>query len=101
MIKAFGNRILAEMIDSPDGFKKTASGLLINDKDMTTEAVRPRWFKIYATGPDVTFVSEGQYVMVAHGRWSPGVKISEDLKIYLLDNEECLMVSDENPMEKV
>jgi hypothetical protein len=33
-VKAFGDRILALMVDRPIGFKKSKSGLLIVDKDM-------------------------------------------------------------------
>ena len=97
-LKAFGNRILANMIDRPDGYKKTYGGLLMNDKDAESTSIRPRWFKIKSIGEEVDFVNEGQYVLVAHGRWSNGVEVDGD-KIYLLDNEEILGTSDTNPME--
>jgi co-chaperonin GroES (HSP10) len=96
-IKAFGDKVLAIMVDNPSGFKKTKSGIILKDEDMTASAVRPRWFKIYSTGEKIDWVVEGQYVLVAHGRWSNGVKVNDDLKIYLLDNEEMLMVSDTKP----
>ena len=99
-IKAMRDKVLAEMIDKPSGFKKTKSGIFINDKDSTTDAIRPRWFKVYSVGEGVDWIKEGQYVWVSHGRWSNGVKINDDLKLYLLDNEECLMVSDDNPVEE-
>jgi len=41
-IKAFGDRILALMVDKPTGYKKSKSGLLIADKDMDTNSIRPR-----------------------------------------------------------
>lgn len=99
-LRAMREKILAEMVDKPEGFKKTKSGIFINDKDATTDAIRPRWFKVYSVGEGIDWIKEGQYVWVAHGRWSNGVKIDDDLKLYLLDNEECLMVSDENPVEE-
>lgn len=98
-IKAVGDRVLASMIDSPDGYKATSSGILIDDKDASANAIRPRWFKVYALGPKADdAISVGQYVYVAHGRWSNGIKMSTGEKIYQLDNEEILAVSDENPM---
>ena len=98
-VRAIGDRVLALMIDSPDGYKATKSGILVNDKDATEDAVRPRWFKVYSLGPTANKgISVGQYVYVAHGRWTHGIKI-DDEKIYSLDNEEILAVSDENPME--
>lgn len=96
-VQAIGDKILAEMIDKPENFKQTRSGIYIAEKDGTTSAIRNRWFKIHAVGPDVDFVSEDQYVLVEHGRWSAGMKVSDDLKLYLLDNKDCLAVSDEEP----
>lgn len=97
-IQALSNKILAEMIDSPNAFRKTKSGLYIGDKDGTTDAIRPRWFKVYSVGEGIDWIKEGQYVFVAHGRWSNGVKINDDLKLYLLDNEECLATQETDPM---
>lgn len=99
-VKAFGNRVLAEMIDSPENFKRTKSGLYISDKDGSADAIRPRWFKVYSVGEEVNEVAPGQYVYVEHGRWSKGMKVDDDLKLYLLDNKDMLMVSDENPIEE-
>jgi co-chaperonin GroES (HSP10) len=98
-IKAVGDKVLALMIDSPDGYRATKSGILVDDKDATSNAVRPRWFEVYAIGPKSDeSISVGQYVYVAHGRWTHGIEISNK-KIYSLDNEEILAVSDKNPME--
>ena len=47
--------------------------------------------KIYSVGDDVDFCTEGDYVLVAHGRWSRGVEIGPDEKVWLLDNKDCLM----------
>ena len=98
-IKATANKILAEMIDKPGEEKTTAGGLILKEKDATEAAVRPRWFKVYSVGSEIDWIKEGEYVMVAHGRWSNGLKIDEDLKLYLIDNDECLAVNDTNPME--
>ena len=96
-IRAFGDRVLATMIDRPDGYKKTSSGLLLNDKDGDVNAIRPRWFQVKSVGERVDFVAEGQYVLVAHGRWSKGMELGDE-KIYLLDNEEILGTSETNPI---
>jgi co-chaperonin GroES (HSP10) len=98
VIKAMRNKILAEMIDKPDQENKTAGGIIITEKDATESAVRPRWFKVYSVGDDIDWLEENAYVLVAHGRWSTGMKVSNDLKLYLLDNKDCLMVSEKNPM---
>lgn len=99
IVKALPNKILAEMIDRPDGYKKTKTGIFLNDQDATTDAIRPRWFKVYSVGEEIDWIKKDQYVYVAHGRWSNGVKINDNLKLYLLDNDECLAVQDVNPIE--
>lgn len=100
-VRAIGERILAEVIERPQDYRQTKSGLYIADKDGTERAIRPRWFKIYSIGPDNTMgLSEGQYVYVEHGRWTREVKVTEELKIVMLDNKDILLVSDENPVEE-
>jgi co-chaperonin GroES (HSP10) len=96
-IKAFGDRIIADMIDSPELMKQTQSGIYINDKDGSTDAIRPRWFKVLSVGPRVDAIEVNQYVFVDHGRWTRGINV-DDTKIYRLDNKDILLVSDEDPM---
>ena len=98
-VKAMRNKILAEMIDDPGEETTTAGGIILLEKDGTENAVRPRWFQVYSVGDDIDWLTEGAYVLVDHGRWSNGIKVDEELKIYLLDNKDCLMVSEENPMD--
>lgn len=97
-IKAMRDKILALMIDDPDAEIKTKGGLIIKQNDGDVGSIRPRWFQVYSLGEDIDWLKEGQYVLVDHGRWSRGVTLDKDIKIYLLDNKDCLMVSDEDPM---
>ena len=97
-VKAMRNKILAEMIDDPGEETTTAGGIILLEKDGTENAVRPRWFQVYSVGDDIDWLTEGAYVLVDHGRWSNGMKIDNELKVYLLDNKDCLMVSENNPM---
>jgi len=98
-VRALKEKILAEMIDKPGVEKTTAGGIIIKDNDMTESSVRPRWFKVYSVGDGIDWITEGKYVLVDHGRWSNGMKVSDDLKLYLLDNKDCLAASDDNPMD--
>lgn len=98
-VKALPGKILAVMIEKPDGLRKTAGGIILKDKDNDVSGIRPRWFQVHTVGNDIDWLNEGQYVYVDHGRWSNGVKV-EDLTLHLLDNNDCLMVSDENPLEE-
>ena len=89
------DKVLAKMIDGFGHFK-TTSGIIIEEKNMTGGSIRPRWFKILFTGPKQKSVQPGEYVLMAHGRWSRGVDYDGD-KLYFLDNDEMLAVSDEAP----
>jgi len=99
-IKPIHDKVLSKMIDG-FGEKKTAGGLIIQEKDGTADAIRPRWFEVVYVGPEQKDVNPGEYVLVAHGRWSRGVTIdpADDYKLYFLDNDEMLAVSDELPNE--
>jgi co-chaperonin GroES (HSP10) len=96
-IKAMRDKILAEMPEKIGTEKTTAGGIILTEKDGTEEAIKPRWFKVHSIGEGIDWITEGAYVLVAHGRWSLGMKIDEELTVHLLDNKDCLMVSDTDP----
>lgn len=101
MIKAMPEKILAYMIESPGGHRKLASGILLPDKDAEASGIRPRWFKVFSVGERIDWITEGEYVLVEHGRWSNGMTVDEeDNKVYLLDNNGCLATQDTNPLEE-
>jgi hypothetical protein len=55
--------------------------------------------QVYSIGPQAnTELKVGQYVMVAHGRWTRGINITDeegDKTIRCVDPKDCLLVSDE------
>ncbi len=76
----------------------TNSGIILPGDDTKLSGIRPRWAKVYAIGPKQKSVSVGQYVLIAHGRWTRGVKIEDhegEKTIRKVDPNEILMVSDE------
>lgn len=78
----------------------TSSGIILHGDDGTTAGIRPRWGQIYRVGPEQKQVREGQWVCVAHGRWTRGIEIEDtDGKrtIRRVDPEDILLVSDEPP----
>ena len=79
----------------------TATGIVLMNDDMKSSGIRPRWGRVYAVGPDQTDVKVGQYICIAHGRWTRGVKINDGtgkLTVRKVDNNDILLVSDE-PVE--
>jgi len=80
----------------------TQSGLiLLNDNGKGT-GIRPRWGQVYAIGPDQKDVAVGQWICVAHGRWTRGLEV-EDAEgkrtIRKIDPNDILLVSDELPQD--
>jgi len=66
----------------------------------TTAGIRPRWGQIYAVGPDQKDVTVGQWICVAHGRWTRGIEIEDQQgrkTIRKIDPKDILLVSDEPP----
>lgn len=78
----------------------TSSGIILHSDDGTTAGIRPRWGQVYRVGPGQTTVREGQWICVAHGRWTRGVTIddgSSEKTVRRIDPEDILLVSDEPP----
>jgi co-chaperonin GroES (HSP10) len=84
--------------DMEFGERITQSGLIMPNDDMKSSGIRPRWAKVYAIGPKQKDVKVGQYIYIAHGRWTRGITIETpegEKVIRKVDNNDVLLVSDE------
>lgn len=77
----------------------TTSGIILPNDNGTSLGIRPRWGRVYAIGPKQTDVKVGQWIMVAHGRWTRGIDIDDgEVKhkrtIRKIDPEDILLISD-------
>ena len=75
----------------------TQSGLILANDNGTTLGIRPRWGRVYAVGDQQKHVRVGQWIMVAHGRWTRGIELEENGKkvtIRKIDPKDILLVSD-------
>ena len=82
------------------GETKTKGGIILMDDDGTAEGIHPRWAKVYAIGKQQKDVKIGQWVMVAHGRWSRAFKVAKsggELEVRMIDENDILLVSDNEP----
>ena len=73
--------------------------LLLNDNGKST-GIRPRWGQVYAVGPDQHDVRVGEWVCVAHGRWTRGIDIEDENGKHTLrrvDPKDILLSADELP----
>lgn len=74
--------------------------VLLNDNGKST-GIRPRWGRVYAVGPKQKEVKVGQWICVAHGRWTRGLDIEDESgkrTIRKIDPKDILMVSDAEEM---
>src|SRR5210317_14849 len=82
------------------GEMRTKGGIILNDDDGTESGIHPRWAKVYAIGDQQDDVKVGQWVMVAHGRWSRALKVKKndvELEVRMIDENDILLLSDEEP----
>jgi co-chaperonin GroES (HSP10) len=82
------------------GETKTAGGIILTDDDGTESGIHPRWAKVYAVGKEQEDVEVGQWLLIAHGRWSRALKVKKnsiELEVRMIDENDILLVSDDEP----
>ena len=82
------------------GETKSKGGIILMDDDGSAGGIHPRWAKVYAVGNQQDDVKVGQWLMVAHGRWSRAFKVRKDgieLEVRMIDENDILLVSDDEP----
>jgi co-chaperonin GroES (HSP10) len=75
--------------------------VLLNDNGKSS-GIRPRWGCVYAVGPEQQDVRVGEWILVAHGRWTRGLDIEDDAgkhTIRKIDPKDILMSADERPTD--
>ena len=93
-IKPLRERILAELLGLEE--RKSAGGIILKSDNGKDQGIRPRWALIKYVGEGIDWVKPGDYVLVAHGRWTRALEIEDETgqktKIVRLDNDEILGV---------
>ena len=80
----------------------TSSGIILPSDNGKSSGVRPRWGRVWAVGPEQKDVTVGQWICVAHGRWTRGVDIVDDghsMTIRKVDPKDILLISDTEPQD--
>ena len=97
-IKPLKKRVLVS--DMHFGETKSKGGIILVDDDGSESGIHPRWAKVYRIGDQQEDVRIGQWVLVAHGRWSRALKVKKDdseLEVRMIDENDILLVSDDEP----
>lgn len=95
-IEAIGDHVLVSDMNFKG--RTLSSGIIVIGDDGRTSGIRPRWAEVYAVGPDQRDIQVGQWILVAHGRWTRGTKIEDDSGVHVIrriDPEDILLISDE------
>ena len=82
------------------GETKSKGGIILVDDDGSEGGIHPRWAEVYAIGNKQEDVKVGQWILVSHGRWSRALKVKKDnveLEVRMIDEDDILLVSDEEP----
>jgi co-chaperonin GroES (HSP10) len=77
-------------------------GIILPNDNGTSKGIRPRWGQVYAVGPQQQEVQVGQWVCVAHGRWTRGLDIEDESgkrTIRKVDPKDLLLVANERPLD--
>lgn len=82
VLTACKGKVMVSDIDY--GEQVTESGIVIQSDDGKLRGIRSRWAKVYSVGEDITDIKEGEWILVAHGRWSRTIEI-DGLKLNLVD----------------
>ena len=96
-IKALHDNVIVS--DMEFDTRITQSGLILPNDNGTTLGIRPRWGRVYAVGQDQKDVKVGQWICVAHGRWTRGIDIEDGTgptkrTIRKIDPADILLVAD-------
>ena len=76
----------------------TTGGIVLLNDNGKGHGIRSRWGKVYAVGHEQKDVKVGQWVLVAHGRWTRGLDIEDEngkTTVRKIDPKDILLISDE------
>ena len=77
-----------------------SSGVILLSDNGRSDGIRPRWGQVYAVGPEQTDIQVGDWICVAHGRWTRGLDIEDETgkrTVRRIDPNDILLVSNEPP----
>lgn len=97
-LRPLGDSIIVTDMNFNERF--TTGGIVLLGDDGKSSGIRPRWARVYAVGPDQKDVKVGEWIFVAHGRWSRGLEVETEEGEFTLrrvDPKDILLSADELP----
>ena len=100
-IRPLKGKITVQILEDPRKESVTKAGVILLADNATEGGMKPRWFKALAVHPEEEDINEGDYILVAHGRWSRGYKREnkdgEKEVLIVVESDSVLGISDEFP----
>ena len=99
-LQALSDSVLVE--DMTFDERLSNGGIVLLNDNGKSSGIRPRWGKVYGVGPEQQDVRVGEWICVAHGRWTRGLDIEDDSgkrTIRKIDPKDILMSADERPQD--
>ena len=81
----------------------TTGGIVLLNDNGKSLGIRPRWGRVYAVGPEQHDVRVGEWVCIAHGRWTRGIDIEDESgkqTLRRVDPKDILIQTDELPNDE-
>ena len=81
----------------------TTGGIVLLNDNGKSLGIRPRWGRVYAVGPEQHDVKVGEWVCIAHGRWTRGIDIEDESgkqTLRRVDPKDILIQTDELPNDE-
>lgn len=91
------------VVDMVFDSRRLSSGIILPNDNGKNSGIRPRWGKVYAVGSEHKDVKVGQWICVAHGRWTRGLDIEDHegaKTLRKIDPRDILLVSDQEPSDE-
>lgn len=79
-----------------------SSGIMLLSDNGKNEGIRARWGQVYAIGPEQADVKVGDWICVAHGRWTRGLDVEDESgkkTLRRIDPKDILLISDHLPSD--
>lgn len=99
-LQALSDSVLVEDMSFDE--RLSNSGIVLLNDNGKSSGIRPRWGRVYAVGPDQQDVNVGEWILVAHGRWTRGLDIEDDAgkhTIRKIDPKDILISADDRPVD--
>jgi co-chaperonin GroES (HSP10) len=80
----------------------TTGGIVLLSDNGKSTGIRPRWGQVYAVGPEQHDVKSGDWICVAHGRWTRGIDVEDETgkkTLRRVDPADIMLISDQQPQD--